>query len=70
MRWWMVPWLLPLGILGAVVAVAMFNTNAGVLMLSGAVLLVLLGWSLFSSAGEDPDADVNYWRLSDWRRFR
>jgi hypothetical protein len=70
MKWWMIPWLVPLGILGAILAVTVFNSSGGVLMLAGGILLVLLAWSLFSSAGEDPDADVHYWRLSDWSRFR
>lgn len=70
MRWWLVPWLFPLGLLGAVVSVTVFKSDAGVLFLAGGIMVVLLVWSLFPRATDDPDADVHYWRLSDWSRFR
>jgi hypothetical protein len=70
MKWWMLPWLFPLGLLATVVAVTVFRNAEGLLMLIGGLLLaVLLGSIVFPARREDGrDPDTHYWRLNDWSR--
>ena len=68
MKGWMLPFVFPLGLLGAVVSVSVFRTDESLLMFVGGILLVLLLWSLFFREKEDPGDDAHYWRLSDWSR--
>lgn len=67
MKAWWLPWLLPLLLIGAVVSVALLGKYAvylalpvGLLAFVGACLL----WrARFGPTSDDPDANVNYWRL-------
>jgi len=64
MKSWMLPWLLPVGMLGAVVFVSIFDAYSGIaaVVLAGVVLPLVLR-AHFRSDRDDPDADVHYWRL-------
>jgi hypothetical protein len=70
MKWWMLPWLFPLGLLATVVAVTVFRTNEDTVMLAGGALLVLLiGSIVFPPRDADGgDSETHYWRLRDWSR--
>ena len=68
MKGWMLPFLFPLGLLGAVVAVTVFNSDESLLMFAGGAMVVVIGLSLISRESKDPDSDAHYWRLSDWGR--
>jgi len=70
MKWWMLPWLFPLGLLATVVAVTVFKSNEGMVMLAGGALLVLLIGSIVFPARDDAsgDPETHYWRLRDWSR--
>ncbi|HUA06274.1 MAG TPA: hypothetical protein VMB27_20370 [Solirubrobacteraceae bacterium] len=63
MKSWMLPWLLPVGMLGAVVFVSIFDNYSALaaLVLLGVALPVF--WRVRFPARDDPDADVNYWRI-------
>lgn len=62
MKLWMLPWLLPVGMLGAVVFVSIFGQYSALAALPAAAALPFL-WRARFPARDDPDADVNYWRL-------
>lgn len=68
MKMWMVPFLFPLGLLGAVVSVSVLGSDERLLMFAGGIVLVVILWSLFSREKQDPGSDAHYWRLSDWGR--
>ena len=62
MKPWMLPWLLPLGILGAVVFVVVTGRYAALIAVAVSCLLVPVLWRLHvGPAGED--ADTHYWRI-------
>jgi hypothetical protein len=63
MKPWMVPWLLPLGLLATVVSVTEFTSDEQVVLFAaGCLLVVLLGSLVFRPRdGEDPD--TQYWRI-------
>jgi hypothetical protein len=62
MKTWMLPWLLPVGLLGAVVFVVVTGRYAP-------IAAVILGWMLVPILwrvrfpGSDEDADTRYWRI-------
>jgi len=68
MKGWMVPFVFPLGLLGAVVAVSVFRSNESLLMFVAGIAVVVILWSLFARDDQDPGSDLHYWRLSDWNR--
>lgn len=68
MKGWMIPFLFPLGLLGAVVSVSVFRSAESLLMFTGGLALVVILWSRFAREGQDSGADEHYWRLSDWHR--
>ena len=63
MKWW-IPWLLPVGMLEAVVFLSIFDAYSAIaaLVVAGIVLPLVLRVH-FPSDRDDPDADVHYWRL-------
>jgi hypothetical protein len=65
MKPWMLPWLLPVGLLGAVVFVSIFNGNSPLAALTVALIscaiAAIVRHKQYGDA--DPDADVNYWRI-------
>ncbi len=67
MKAWWLPWLLPLGLIAAVVLIAVLGDYAVYLAapvgLAGLVGFCLLWRARFGPAGDDPDADVHYWRF-------
>jgi hypothetical protein len=65
MKLWMIPWLLPVGILGAVVFVSIFDEYSALVAVPLAWVALPLLWRVrFPPSTEDPDADVHYWRLT------
>ena len=63
MKTWMLPWLLPVGLIAAVVFVVVFNPYEALAAVVAGVVLVPLLWRLhFPGRGGDDD-DTNYWRL-------
>lgn len=70
MKMWMVPFLFPVGLLGAVVAVSVFRSDESLVMFAGGMVLVVLACSLVWREKQDPGSDAHYWRLSDWGRGR
>jgi hypothetical protein len=63
MKLWMIPWLLPLGLLATVVSVSVFKSAGQVLVLGAGWLLVLLLASIVFRPRPGEDLDVNYWRI-------
>jgi hypothetical protein len=67
MKAWWLPWLLPVVLLGAVVLIVVLGDYAGYLAFPlacvGVVGVCFLWRARFGPARDDPDADVNYWRL-------
>lgn len=63
MKPWMVPWLVPLGLLATVVSLTVFKTDEQVLLLAAGWLLVMLLASLAFRPRAGEDADVDYWRI-------
>ena len=62
MKPWMLPWLLPLGTLGAVVFVVVTGRYAALIAVAVVVLLVPVLWRVrFAAPGEDDD--TQYWRI-------
>jgi hypothetical protein len=59
----MLPWLVPVGLLGAVVFVAVFNRWAPLIAVGVGVLLVPVLWRFHFHPPDDPDAEVHYWRI-------
>ena len=63
MKSWMLPWLFPVGLLGTVVFVSIFNGFAALLVVPVSWVAIPLIWRIAHPARDDPDADVHYWRL-------
>jgi hypothetical protein len=63
MKLWMIPWLLPFGLLATVVSVSVFKSAGQVLVLGAGWLLVLLLASIVFRPRAGEDSDVNYWRI-------
>jgi hypothetical protein len=63
MKPWMLPWLFPVGLLGAVVLVSVFNGFAALLVVPLGYVVMSLVWRVGHPVRNDPDADVKYWRL-------
>jgi hypothetical protein len=63
MKSWMIPWLLPVGMLGAVVFVSIFDSYSALVALPVAWVALPIAWRIRFGSGEDPDADVHYWRI-------
>jgi hypothetical protein len=63
MKRWMLPWLVPVGLLATVVSVTVFKDDEQLLLLAGGwLLVVLLGSAVFRVRdGEDPE--THYWRF-------
>jgi hypothetical protein len=62
MKSWIFPWLLPAGMLGAVVFVSIFDSYSALIALPVALGALVL-WRTRFPASEDADADVHYWRI-------
>jgi len=60
MKLWMLPWLLPVGLLGAVVFVVVTGRYAALIAAAVGVLLVPVLWRLHSPSEDD---DTHYWRI-------
>lgn len=63
MKSWMGPWLLPVGMLGAVVFVSISDGYSALIALAVALVALPVLWRIRFPGGDDPDADVNYWRI-------
>jgi len=63
MKSWMIPWLLPVGMLAGVVFVAIFDSYSALVALALAFVAVPFLLRSRFPAGDDPDADVHYWRI-------
>jgi hypothetical protein len=63
MKSWMLPWLLPVGILGAVVYVSIFDSYSALIALPVAWVALPVLWRIRFPPSDDPDADMNYWRI-------
>ncbi|MBV8218305.1 MAG: hypothetical protein JO325_07565 [Solirubrobacterales bacterium] len=63
MKLWMLPWLLPVGMLAGVVFVSSFGSYSALVALALAFVALPVLWRIRFPAGEDPDAEVNYWRI-------
>ena len=65
-RWWL-PWLFPVVLIGAVVLIVVLGDYVEYLALPlacvGVVGICLLWRARYGPSGDDPDADVHYWRL-------
>ena len=62
MKTWMLPWLFPVGLLGAVVLVVVTDPYAPLAAVVAGVVLVPVLWRVhFRPAGDD--AETNYWRM-------
>jgi fatty acid desaturase len=62
MKTWMLPWLVPVGLLATVVLLTVAGPYAGLVVVGIGVLLVPVLWLVhFSSLGDD--ADTQYWRF-------
>ncbi len=59
---WMLPWLLPLGLLATVVFFTEFGTYAGLAIIVIGMLLVPVLW-LVDLPWLGDDADTQYWRF-------
>jgi hypothetical protein len=67
MKAWWLPWLFPAVLLGAVLLIVVLGNDAAYLAAPVAFALfvgVCLLWrARFGPSKDDPDRDVNYWRL-------
>jgi hypothetical protein len=63
MKTWMLPWLFPVGLLGAVVFVVVFGKYAPFAAIILGWLLVPVLWRVHFPSSDD-DADTRYWRIS------
>jgi hypothetical protein len=63
MKLWMLPWLLPLGLLATVVSLTVFKSDEQILLFGAGYLLVMLLASIVFRPRPGEDADVNYWRI-------
>jgi len=61
MKTWMLPWLFPVGLLGAVVLVVVSSPYEALVAVALGVLLVPVLWRVHFRPGGDDD-DTNYWR--------
>jgi hypothetical protein len=62
MKTWMLPWLFPVGLLGAVVLVVVSSPYEALVVGPLGVLLVPVLWRVhFGPAGDD--ANTTYWRM-------
>jgi hypothetical protein len=62
MKTWMLPWLVPVGLLATVVFFTVAGRYAGLVAAGIGVLLIPVLWRVhFPSLGED--ADTQYWRF-------
>jgi hypothetical protein len=61
MKTWMLPCLMPVGLIGSVVFVVVFDPYEALAALVAGVLLIPLLWRLHFPGGDDDD--TNYWRL-------
>ena len=59
----MIPWLLPVGMLGAVVFVSIFDRYSALVALPVAWVALSVARRIRFGANEDADADVHYWRI-------
>jgi hypothetical protein len=62
MKTWMLPWLLPVGMLGAVVLVVVSSPYEALAAVGLGLLLVPVLWRLRFPASRE-DADTSYWRF-------
>jgi hypothetical protein len=70
MKAWWLPWLFPVVFAGGVVLVALLGNDAaylgapvGLALLVGVCLLWRARFGPSNDDNDDPDRDVNYWRL-------
>jgi hypothetical protein len=68
MKLWMLPWLLPVGLLGAVVFVVVFNRAAPLIAAGLGVVVMPLLWRIRSDWGAPggrgaDDPETHYWRF-------
>ena len=63
MKLWMLPWLLPVGMLAGVVFVSSFGSYSALVALALAFVALPIFLRSRFAASDDPDADVNYWRI-------
>ena len=63
MKLWMLPWLLPVGMLAGVVFVSVFDSYSALVALSPAFAAVPFLLRSRFPASDDPDADVKYRRI-------
>jgi hypothetical protein len=62
MKTWMLPWMFPVGLLGAVVLVGVFNRAAPLIAVGVGVLLVPVLWRTHFGPQGGAD-DARYWRF-------
>jgi hypothetical protein len=62
MKMWMLPWLFPVGLLGAVVFVVVTSPYEAIAGVVFGVLIVPVLWRLHFPTSSD-DADTSYWRM-------
>ena len=67
MKTWWLPWLVPLALVGAVMLIVVLGDNAEFLAVpvgfAAFVGACVLWRARFGLGKDDPDLDVNYWRL-------
>jgi hypothetical protein len=63
MKPWMLPWLLPLALLGTVAFVAEFNGYSALIAPPAALVALLWYLRLHPHADEGSDSDTHYWRI-------
>ncbi len=67
MKTWMLPWLFPVGLLGAVMFVVVFNGYAALIAVPVAWMLLPLLWRMrFPPSGDERDEGESH----DWRITR
>jgi hypothetical protein len=67
----MIPWLVPLGLLGTVVAFALTGPYVGLAVWVAVFVIVAVLWIVrLDPHRNDTDRDAHYWRLGDWGRRR
>jgi hypothetical protein len=62
MKTWMLPWLFPVGLLGAVAFVVVFGKYAPFAAVIAGWVLVPVLWRVHFPS--DQDCDTRYWRIS------
>jgi len=67
MKAWWLPWLFPLVLLGAILLIVVLGNDAAYLGAPAGLALFVgacfLWRARFGPSKDDPDRDVNYWRL-------